>query len=328
MRRIILPVLAVALVAAACAQTEGIESATTDETIVAAGSEAATGDGTVAVGTDIESTDGDACPDEVFLVEEVNSYEQSGGAPDPELEVACTDDTLVVASNNIPNFEFVQMTPNDLEAQDNVYEIPLEPTEADTPGAMGLGTVGVTVTGLDVFGAFEAPQDGYRDPYLDGLLDFCNGHTAPGGQYHVHARYDCIFDDPDQVGLVYGYLFDGYELVSPWICVDDACTETRQVTSSYVRIDDNGIGAFEAWEYQEGAGDLDICNGMVGADGEYRYYLTDEFPYLPFCFHGVTDHAQGDFTGDAPAGGAPAGADIGAAGAGTPGVPPPGRGRP
>jgi len=246
--------------------------------------------------------DGPACPDQHFLVVEVNAYEQSG-YPDPELAVSCDETTFTVVTNNIPNFEFVAITPNDLAAQDLRYEIPLVPTERDTPGAMGLGAVGVSVSGLNLFGAFEAPRDGYRDPYLDGLLDFCNGHTAPGGVYHFHARFDCLFDDPTEVGLVYGYLFDGYEIVSPWVCIDAACTETRMVTSSYVRVDENELGAFEAWEYQEGSGDLDECNGMTGADGVYRYYATDEFPYLPFCFHGVTTAARGDFDGSAPQGG-------------------------
>ena len=106
---------------------------------------------------------------------------------------------------------------------------------------------------------------------------------------------------------MYGYLADGYQVVSPWVCTDDACTSMRKVTSSYVRTDPNGLGAFDAWEYQAGSGDLDECNGMVGSDGVYRYYLTDEFPYLPFCFHGDTSYAQGDFTDSAPAGGGPGG---------------------
>ena len=247
----------------------------------------------------------DSCPDENFLVAEVNSYEQSNGIANPELEVTCTGEFLVVTGNGIMNHEFVQVTPNDVAAQRNVYEIPLVPVVAETPGALGLGTVGVAANGVAIFGAFEAPFDGYQDPYLDGLLDFCNGHTAPGGVYHYHAAFGCIFDDPSAVGLVYGYLFDGYEIVSPFICADDACSETVEATAAYVRVDEGSLGAFDAWTYEEGAGDLDVCNGMVGDDGVYRYYLTSEFPYVPFCYHGVTDASVGAFSGDAPAGGRP-----------------------
>jgi hypothetical protein len=151
------------------------------------------------------------------------------------------------------------------------------------------------------------------------LLDSCNGHTAPGGVYHFHARFDCIFDDPGTVGLVYGYILDGYELVSPWI------SETEKVMSSYVRVDNNDLGAFTGWEYVEGSGDLDECNGMTGADGVYRYYATDDFPYVPFCFHGETEWAQGDFTGDEPAGGQGPGGQGGPQGAAPGFLPPPPR---
>ena len=44
------------------------------------------------------------------------------------------------------------------------------------------------------------------------------------------------------------------------------------------------------------------CGQMVDDDGVYRYYATDAFPYLPFCYHGMTDAAAGTFTGDPPAG--------------------------
>lgn len=321
--------LLLSLVAVSCGDDDQIADGTTSTTASGTSAPQQSETGTAAAsdpGGATSATDGDGCPDETFLVDEVNSYRQTGGYADPELTVECTGDVMVVTTNNIPTFEFVQMTPNDLQAQDLVYEIPLSPVAADTPGAMGLGAVGVTVTGLSVFAAFEAPQDGYRDPYLDGLLDYCNGHTAQQGFYHFHARMDCLFDATDLVGLVYGYAFDGYEMVSPWICVDEACTEVREVTSSYVRIDDDGLGAFEAWEYRAGAGDLDECNGMVGADGVYRYHITDEFPYVPFCYHGETEWAQGDFEGEAPAGGP--GANAMPAIGGQDGVMPPPPGRP
>lgn len=300
MRTTLISMLALTLVLTACGEGgAGDETTTTPATGATTTTSAAEVPTTT---TAVSTTDDPACPEQHFLIAEVNAYEQNG-YPDPELAVSCGATTFTVITNNIPNFEFVAITPNDLAAQDLRYEIPLVPTERDTPGAMGLGAVGVSVSGLNLFGAFEAPRDGYRDPYLDGLLDFCNGHTAPGGVYHFHARFDCLFADPTGVGLVYGYLFDGYEIVSPWVCIDSACTETRMVTSSYVRVDESGLGAFEAWEYHEGSGDLDECNGMTASDGVYRYYATDEFPYLPFCFHGVTTAARGDFDGTAPQGG-------------------------
>lgn len=250
-----------------------------------------------------------------FLVDYVNAYERDDEYADPELAVSCDGSTVTVQTNDIPTFEFVQITPNDLQEQNFSWTFTTTPTERDEPGALPLGTVGATITGLALFGAFEAPMNDYGDPVTDGLLDFCNGHTAGQGDYHGHARMDCILDDPESVGTVFGWLFDGYPIMTPWECTDDACTSIEAVTSSYVRVDESTNNAFEGWEYQEGAGDLDVCNGRTDSDGVYRYYATDAFPYLPFCFHGVTDVAAGDFDGTAPDGG-------GAGGPGGGGVPP------
>src|SRR5690606_24265126 len=48
------------------------------------------------------------------------------------------------------------------------------------------------------------------------------------------------------------------------------------------------------WEYVEGLGDLDACNGRSGATpefpgGTYHYVLTDAFPVVPRCWHGLPD---------------------------------------
>jgi len=53
------------------------------------------------------------------------------------------------------------------------------------------------------------------------------------------------------------------------------------------------LGTFtEDWEYQEGSGDLDECNGRFGVtpdfpEGIYHYYATDTYPYLQRCVSGV-----------------------------------------
>ena len=46
------------------------------------------------------------------------------------------------------------------------------------------------------------------------------------------------------------------------------------------------MGAFtQDWEYVEGLGDLDECNGRVGVtpefpEGIYHYYANDTFPFV------------------------------------------------
>jgi hypothetical protein len=301
MRRLTLAVLAaLALLASACGDDA-------EPTAGAAEAPAATTTTEAPAPTTTEAvTD---CPADDFLLE-VNDVVRDDGYADPELAVACADTTFTVTGNGMIAYEFVPITPNDLQETVIDVQLPLEPTEAAVPGAIGLGAMGVSVNGVALYAAFEAPQMDYGDPVTDGLLDACNGHTSPA-EYHYHARATCLFDDPDEPGLVYGYAFDGYPIVAPFECTADGCTETEEVTSSYVRVDESTNSAFDGWAYEEGAGDLDACNGRVDGDGEYRYYVTDQFPYLPFCFHGETDAAQGDFTGEAPADAGPPGAGAG-----------------
>ena len=232
------------------------------------------------------------CPDVNFI--DVQANPANGNYPTPELSVDCTENQVIIHTNNIPNFEFVPTTPNALQAQDYTFTLPLNPTEAAQTTDVPLGgSIGVTVNGLVIFGPTEAPRDGYRDPYLDQILDYCNGHTAPGGVYHFHARPDCIYEDMDgQVGLVIGYAFDGYPILAPYICADDNCTTTQEVQSSWQDVNPTLTNAWERHEYVAGSGDLDECNGIEFSDGSYAYFATDTFPYFMGCYRGDVDSSN------------------------------------
>lgn len=250
--------------------------------------------------SDTTSQQAEFCDPSIFL--DVSSYSQVG-YPSPELNVTCDGANMIVESNGIPNFEFVQITPNDLQAQNYTWIIPNTPVEASQPSDIPLlGAIGITVTGLPLFGPNEAPRDDYGDPYLDGILDYCNGHTAQQGMYHFHARPDCLFSNIDgNPWLVIGYAFDGYPIMAPYACTDASCSEIYKVDSSWQRIADVR-NAWEAHAYVAGSGDLDECNGMVGSDGQYRYYATDTFPYFLGCYHGVAESSnfQGGGNGGGP----------------------------
>jgi len=238
----------------------------------------------------------------------------------PTLAASCTDTTVVVASNGIPNFSFDQVTPNMLTTQNFQWEFPRYPEKAAQVSAIPLGGASaIAVNGLPIFGPTEAPNDGYRDPILDELLDYCNGHTAPGGVYHFHARPDCLFTDMEgNTSLVLGYAFDGFPILAPYICEDDACTSVKKVQSSWqpiaAQFDAGGQplytntdeGSWDIFEYIAGSGDLDACNGRDLPDGSYAYYATDTFPYTMGCYTG-TPTANGRGGGGGPGGGGPGG---------------------
>jgi len=46
---------------------------------------------------------------------------------------------------------------------------------------------------------------------------------------------------------------------------------------------------FSGVHYEQGSGDLDKCNGMPDAYGNYGYYYTDEYPYGAICVLGAID---------------------------------------
>jgi len=238
------------------------------------------------------------CPSENFLT--VTADPNNGAYPDPTLNVTCTNDTVVIQSNTIPSFEFVAITPGDLQAIDQTYEMPLNPqVAAQTTDIPLLGPVAVAVDGLPIYGPNEAENLGFGDPYLDQILDFCNGHVGPTG-YHYHARPDCLFDTIEEVGLVIGYALDGFPILSPYVCADENCATTQKLQSSWQRTSD-AEAAWEAHEYVAGSGDLDRCNGRTLSDGSYAYFATDTFPYLLGCYVGTPILTLDG--GGAPAGG-------------------------
>jgi len=247
--------------------------------------------GVVTTGSSIVPT---GCPADHFI--DVQTHPANTAYPAPQVQVTCNNTTFVVQSNGIPNFEFVRTTPNDLAAQTYTWEMPLQPQPAAVPSDVPLGgPVAVAVNGIPIFGPTESPQDDYADPYLDGLLDYCNGHTAQRGDYHYHARPDCIFAHfngqvDGQVGLVMAYAFDGYPILAPYLCQDEACTSVKEVRSSWQRTQDLR-NSWDAHQYVAGSGDLDQCNGQTFADGSYAYFATDTFPYFIGCYHGVANRS-------------------------------------
>lgn len=260
------------------------------------------------------------CPTESFV--DVSTGSAGVNYPAPYLNVYCTDENMIVESNGIPNFEFVQITPADLSAQDYKWTLPLHPEVAAAPTTIPLlGLVAVAVNGMPIYGPNEAADLGFGDPFLDQILDYCNGHTGPGGTYHFHARPDCLFEDSEgNTSLVLAYALDGYPILAPYMCVDADCTQVEKVNSSWQRTQDVE-SAWDAHEYIAGSGDLDQCNGLLRADGTYTYYATDSFPYFLGCYHGVVDPSYLQAAGDPGGNGQPPAGNAGQPPAGDP--PPP-----
>ncbi len=205
---------------------------------------------------------------------------------DPEVTAACDGDDIVITSNAIPDYTYIETSPGTPRAQDYTFTIPAAPTPADAPTDIPLlGTAAVTLGGIPIFGPTEGT--GGDVDSLPGILSECGSHNGPTG-FHIHKimtseNTDCIFT-PDEVASaprLVGYAFDGFPIY----------TGNDRYTSSW-ELTDETLFASDTWAahtYVEGSGDLDRCNGLTDADGNYAYYTTDTFPYVVGCYAGVVD---------------------------------------
>ena len=155
--------------------------------------------------------------------------------------------------------------------------------------------------------------------------DMNHAHVQPNGTYHYHgmpellmeflgsnsgmtlvgwasdgfpvyARYG--FSDPDDAGSSIISLKTSYKLKS------EADQNRPNTLTTLVGGPNQGstnlntpipMGAFtQDYEYIEGLGDLDQCNGRYGVtpefpDGIYYYVVTDDFPFFTRCLKGNTN---------------------------------------
>ena len=245
-----------------------------------------------------------------------NSVNTANDYADPTLKVSFDDTYIIVDSNGIPNFEFVSTTPNGLAAQNFKWEIPRfsEPASQLTQIPL-LGTVAVTVTGLPIYGPNEAQHpDPYGDPYINGILDYCHGHTGGQADYHFHFAPTCIIEAADGVEEHYniiGFALDGYPIIAHYKSVPNKegseAFDWQEIAgyepkpdykASVIEGNQTSEYVWDNYEYSDTRVNrtLDECNGRelgmkILSDGsefdekaffnfEYAYFATAEFPYI------------------------------------------------
>lgn len=152
-------------------------------------------------------------------------------------------------------------------------------------------------------------------------IDQNNAHVQPTGKYHYHGVPTGLLDelqhdhehasehDHDHNGMIQlGWAFDGFPIYSNRGYKDpnDATSELVQLRSSYrlkagerPEPPEGPGGEYDGtfgldWEYVEGSGDLDECNGRFGVtpefpEGTYYYVITEEFPSIPRFWKGTAE---------------------------------------
>ena len=140
--------------------------------------------------------------------------------------------------------------------------------------------------------------------------DMNKAHVQPTGEYHYHGVPEGMLQnagvsDANKRMLLVGWAADGFPVYARYCHSDamDLLSDIKICEGSY-ELDataDRGrpsadwipLGAFTAdWNFVEGSGDLDECNGRLGAtpefpEGIYYYMATDDYPFFSRCIKGV-----------------------------------------
>lgn len=214
--------------------------------------------------------------------------------PRPQVDAGCEGDELVVRSNGIPHYPFIQITPNPLDPQTHEFRVPARPELAPDPTPVPLlGSIGFAVNGIAIFGPNEGPvpeAEQFGDPVFNAILDDCMGHTALA--YHYHAMVQkCLSEGvaDGEPSPILGFAFDGFPIRGPWGCADAECSSVIRHRSGWERSREPHQDAWDAYRYVERSAPeyLDACNGHTGPDGDYHYHVTESWPYILGCYSGV-----------------------------------------
>lgn len=246
----------------------------------------------------------------------------SDSAGQTEVEITETGSTRVVTGNGLPT-HLVGRFPNSR----NPYEIteqrvsltmPLYPESTGRTTELPFGwTFGVSIDGV-VFDPLAAeywagdPKSGWSYNALGGAFslgfDENHAHVQPSGAYHYHGVPVGLLDlsgwVSDAHSPLIGYAADGFPIYALTGTIDG---EVAMMTSSYQLISGDRPGGSEPdgahdgtfnedYEYVEGSGNLDRCNGAMTVsdeypDGTYAYFITEDYPVIPRCWVGTPDES-------------------------------------
>ena len=270
-----------------------------------------------------------------------------------EVTVTVDGDNVSLSMNGLPNHDLESGPGCCAAAQDYTILVPRSPVNDTTGGhdatncpeangaftcAPDRGEVAFALNGVPIYGPEDGPGGDavashhgvYDEDRQEIWLGLCHAHSGPGGAYHYHADGNCMHWHPEEGKTwldyewpgndtsntssdVIGIAFDGYPIYGAFGDVGNGTV--AEMTSSYrLKAGETGYNGIDDYEYVEGLGHLDVCNGHFGPtpdfpNGIYHYHSTMVngegemgFPYFLICYRGVVDEAllggEGNGNGD------------------------------
>lgn len=247
---------------------------------------------------------------------------------------SCSNGTRDLSANGIPDHEVGEFpnpnNPNTISEQGISESFTLTPTEATSSTELGgpRGVIAYILNGIKVDAgtggscndsgdtcSLGDPSYGWSiealgQEYFDFGTDDNNAHVQPGGSYHYHGMPEGFIElrgGNENTMTLIGWAADGFPIYARYGYSDpnDASSDIVAMSGSYQLVRSvssdrpatslYALGTFaQDWEYVEGSGDLDECNGRFGVtpefpDGIFHYFATDTYPYFQRCVSGTVD---------------------------------------
>lgn len=270
-----------------------------------------------------------------------------------EVKIVVEGDYRIITANGIPDHSTGafpnQGNPNSIAPQRYKFRVPLNPKPANFATDLPHQDFGVAINGVpfDPFTAEFWGGDRRSEWNYEGIIngigylgiDFNNAHVQPTGAYHYHANPLGLMRNLKSDGtkmIQIGWAADGFPIYGlyGYTNPDDAKSPVKKMKSSWrlkkgTRPSGPGgvyDGSFtKDWEFVQGSGDLDECNGRTGVTpefpkGTYYYVVSENYPWIPRKYKGTPDKS---FERGRPGPGGPGGPGFGPP-PGGPGGPPPG----
>ncbi|MEM9942489.1 MAG: YHYH protein [Planctomycetota bacterium] len=240
-----------------------------------------------------------------------------------QVNITVEEDFRVIRANGIPDHKTGRFpnngNPHQIVGQNYTYRIPANPKPAARTTPLGMHNFGIAINGVPFDpGAAEwylgQRTGGWQYEALSGAvplgLDASYAHVQPTGAYHYHGLPTELLKKLDvnsnSHSPLIGWAADGFPIYALYGFDQpkDATSQSRLMKSSYrvkegtrprKQLTPSGRfdGTFIAdYEYVEGLGDLDQCNGRFCVtpdfpDGTYAYFLTSDWPVVPRIYRGT-----------------------------------------